>query len=119
VGPEANEKCSIHHWAEHGTVGRVLFLDFYSYAQANGKTYDPWTYHAFSYANLSECGKAQGIDIRPESQGGDVRPGDLLLVRRGWRDAYNKRTPEERGSRSKKALDGRIMGPDVPSRYKD
>jgi hypothetical protein len=78
----------MHHWAEHGIVERALFLDVYGYAQSNGQMYDPWTYHRFSYADLTACGKAQGIDIQPESQGGDVKPGDILLVRGGWTDTY-------------------------------
>jgi len=104
----------MHHWAEHGIVGRALFLDFYGYSQANGKTYDSWTYHPFTYADLTACGKAQGIDIRPESQGGHVKPGDLLLVRGGWTDAYYKKTPEQRelGARRKHS-----MGPEDPSQY--
>jgi hypothetical protein len=96
MGDHANEKCSMHHWAEHGIVGRALFLDYYSFAQSNNKSYDPWEYHEITYSELSACGKAQGVDIRPESQGGDVKPGDILLVRGGWCNAYNSKTPEER-----------------------
>ncbi|RFU33147.1 hypothetical protein B7463_g3187, partial [Scytalidium lignicola] len=114
VGPKANENCSIHHWAEHGIVGRALFLDFYSFSQASGKTYDPWTYYPFSYADLAACGRAQGIDIRPESQGGDVKPGDLLLVRGGWTDTYHNKTPKER---TQIATRKHWLGPDDPSTY--
>ncbi|RFU24425.1 hypothetical protein B7463_g11913, partial [Scytalidium lignicola] len=96
VGPNANEKCSIHFWAEHGIAGRGVFLDFWEYTKSQGKHYDPWEHYAFSYDDLAACGKAQGIDIRPKSQGGDILPGDILLVRGGWTEVYNSRTPEQR-----------------------
>lgn len=95
-GPNANEKCSIHFWAEHGIAGRGVFLDYWEFAKSSGKNYDPWEYHPFSYDDLTACGKAQGIDIRPSSQGGDILPGDILLIRGGWAEAYNTRTPEQR-----------------------
>jgi hypothetical protein len=39
-GPEKNpNKCGIHHWAEHGIVGRGILIDYWSYANANGKVY--------------------------------------------------------------------------------
>jgi hypothetical protein len=40
-GPDANNNCSIHHWAEHGIVGRGILLDYWTYANeiGVGKTY--------------------------------------------------------------------------------
>jgi kynurenine formamidase len=86
----------MHHWADHGIVGRAVLLDYYGFCELNGTPYDPYTYHTFTFNDLANCGKAQGIDIRPESQGGDIKPGDILLVRGGFVDAYNKKSPEER-----------------------
>lgn len=40
-------------------------------------------------------GKYQGIDIRPATQGGDIKIGDILFVRAGFAEDYYKRTPEE------------------------
>ena len=114
MGPNANEKCSMHHWAEHGIVGRALFLDYYGFSQANNDTYDPYSYRAFSFNDLALCGKAQGIDIRPVSQGGDVLPGDILLVRGGFVDAYNKKTPAEQ---EEGALRKHVMGVDDGQRW--
>ena len=42
-GPEKNNKCSIHHWAEHGIVGRGILLDYWSYANAVGKSYGTYS----------------------------------------------------------------------------
>ena len=100
IGPNANEKCSFHHWAEHGIAGRGVFLDYWSYAKSQGNTYDPFNHHAISYDELSTCGKAQSVDIRPSSQGGDILPGDILLIQSGWRETYDLRTPEERKAAS-------------------
>lgn len=96
VGPNANLKCSIHHWAEHGIAGRGVFLDYWAYAKAQGTTYDPFDHYAIPHSELVACGKAQSIDIRPESQGGDILPGDILLIRSGWKETYDTKKPEER-----------------------
>ncbi|QSS60471.1 hypothetical protein I7I51_05271 [Histoplasma capsulatum] len=109
LGPGANHKCSIHHWAERGIAGRGVLLDYRSYATANGIDYDPYSPHAITFEELQKCGKAQGIDIRPESQGGDIKVGDLLLIRSGFVEAYYKRSPEER---TRLALRGHSSGDD-------
>lgn len=36
IGPKANHKCSIHHWAEHGIAGRGVLLDYRGYAHRKG-----------------------------------------------------------------------------------
>ena len=96
TGPKANERDSIHHWAQHGIAGRGLLLDYHSHAVAHSIEHDPFTPHAISYADLVATGKAQGIDIRPEAQGGHVRVGDILLIRMGWVDRYMNADDEER-----------------------
>lgn len=96
TGPAANQKCSIHHWSKHGFSGRAVLLDYRSYATSIGLKYDTATSHAISLEDLRACGKHQGIDIRPASQGGDIKIGDILLIRSGWVEDYYNRTPEER-----------------------
>ena len=96
LGPKANDRDSLHHWAKHGIAARGLLLDYHTYAQAQSIEHDPFTRHAISYADLVACGKAQGIDVRPEAQGGDVRIGDILLIRMGWVERYMGADDEER-----------------------
>ena len=113
-GPKANDKCSIHYWNEHGMAGRGILLDYLSYAQKNGVKYDSFEAHRIPLNELEKCGKDQGIDIRPESQGGDIKVGDLLFIRSGFTQAYYSSTPEER---KKAAIRPHHLGPDDGQRW--
>ena len=114
VGEKATLRDSIHHWAEKGIAGRGILLDYWGYAKKSGVEYDPFEFHGISLEELRKCGEDQGVDIRPKTQGGDVEIGDLLFVRSGWVEAYEKRTPEER---EKAALRPHKLGPDDGQRY--
>lgn len=96
VGPNANHKCSIHHWAVHGIAGRGILLDYRGYAHKKGINYDPYEYYPISFEELKHCAADQGIDIRPAAQGGDIKIGDILFVRTGWVEAYHSKSPAER-----------------------
>jgi hypothetical protein len=39
VGPDANLRDSIHHWADHGIAGRGILVDYRSYAKSKGINY--------------------------------------------------------------------------------
>ncbi|KAL2073794.1 hypothetical protein VTL71DRAFT_11120 [Oculimacula yallundae] len=92
------QKCGIHHWAEHGIVGRGILIDYWTYANENGIIYDPYDYHTISHSELQDCGKAQGIDIRPAAQGGDVHVGDILFIRSGFVSTYHSKSPDARAA---------------------
>jgi hypothetical protein len=98
TGPSANYKCSIHHWAEHGIAGRGILLDYRGYAHKKGINYDPYDYYPISWEELYQCGKDQGVDIRPTAQGGDIKIGDMLFIRSGWKEAYDNKTGEARST---------------------
>jgi len=91
-----DNKCGIHKWAEHGIAGRGVLIDYWSYAKEQGIIYDPFESYAISFSELQAAGKAQGINIRPASQGGDIQVGDLLFIRSGWVEHYHLSTPEVR-----------------------
>lgn len=95
-------RCSIHHWAEHGIAARGILLDYRSWAKSQGINYDPYDGHAISLDALKKCGQAQGIDIRPESQGGDIKVGDILLIRSGFVERYHELSPEKRNELAKR-----------------
>ncbi|KAJ5091705.1 hypothetical protein NUU61_006575 [Penicillium alfredii] len=89
VGDTANtHSCSIHHWANHGIAGRGILLDYRYYAITHNKPYDPYSPHAITFAGLQSCATWQGINLRPESEGGDIRVGDILLIRSGFVERY-------------------------------
>ncbi|RDW64579.1 hypothetical protein BP6252_10230 [Coleophoma cylindrospora] len=95
VGPSSNEKCSIHFWRDNGFTGRGVLLDYRSYAESKGFNYDTSSPYSISFDELEACGKYQGINILPASQGGDIKVGDILFIRSGWVQDYNNRTSEE------------------------
>ncbi|TAQ87400.1 hypothetical protein B7494_g4299 [Chlorociboria aeruginascens] len=102
AGPEQDRnKCSIHHWAEHGIAGRGILIDYWGYAKEKGIIYDPYEHYEITFAELQACGIAQGIDIRPAAQGGDIQIGDILFIRSGFVETYYQK-PED--YRREKAL---------------
>jgi hypothetical protein len=113
-GNNPNHKCSMHYWAEHGIAGRGVFLDYRAWAESIGRTYDAFDYHAISYDDLAAVGKAQGIDIRPSSQGGDIQVGDMLFVRGGFVADYNAKTVEEREIAARRH---HVYGPEDKQRW--
>lgn len=114
VGPGANHKCSVHHWAQHGIAGRGILLDYRGYAHKKGINYDPYEYYPISFEELKHCAADQGLDIRPAAQGGDVKIGDILFVRTGWVEAYHSKPPQER---NELAVRPHVLGKDDGQRF--
>lgn len=104
----------MHAWAQHGIVGRGVLLDFATYAEANGINFDPYDNDKITHAMLVAVGKSQGIDIRPENQGGDIKIGDILLIRSGFLKRYRSIDTQER---VQKHLRTNTFGPDTEQRY--
>ncbi|OQE07731.1 hypothetical protein PENVUL_c012G01811 [Penicillium vulpinum] len=96
VGETANNRCSIHHLAIHGIAGRGILLDYRHYAKTHNIAYDPYTTHSITMSELQACAASQGLDLRPESESGDVRIGDILLIRSGFVERYYEMSPEQR-----------------------
>ena len=105
IGDKPNLRCSIHHWAAHGIAGRGVLLDYRHYAQTHNKSYDPYTTHAITLSDLEACAKFQGLDIRPESEGGDIRVGDFLLIRSGFVERYHELSSAERHAAATRSHD--------------
>ncbi len=72
-----------------------MLLDYRSYAHKKGIQFDPNDYYKISWDELYSCGKQQGIDIRPAAQGGDIKIGDMLFIRSGWKEVYDSKSDEE------------------------
>lgn len=74
--------------SKHGIVGRGVLLDVYSWAQRNGKSYDPLTSHEITLSDLKEVANSEGVKLEV---------GDILLVRSGYTARYyelQKENPE-------------------------
>lgn len=84
------------HWSNHGIAGRGILLDYRSYAEKNGVSFNSYEAVPISYAELAACGRDQGVDIRPQAQGGDVQIGDMLFIRSGFVKIYYSKGVEER-----------------------
>lgn len=80
----------------HGIAGRGILLDYYHYAKTNNKPYDPNTTHVITFSDLQACANFQGLDLRPHSEGGDIRVGDILLIRSGFVERYHELSSEQR-----------------------
>jgi len=92
----ANHKCGIQEWAAHGIAGRGILLDFASWAEANGVVAPPFAATNITFAQLRAVAKHQGLDLRRNIDGGDIRIGDILFVRSGFGKAYAALTAAER-----------------------
>ncbi|KAF7590588.1 hypothetical protein BBP40_002625 [Aspergillus hancockii] len=95
-GPQSTARGSIHHWAAHGIAGRAILLDYRHYALTNSIPYDPYERHPITLSALRACAASQGLNLAPESQGGDIKIGDILLIRSGFVERYHQLTPEQR-----------------------
>lgn len=76
-------------WASHGICGRGVLLDLVGYHTKNGGElpYNPWTTHAISVSDLRNVAEHQGVQFRH---------GDILLLRVGFIQKYNRVTSAER-----------------------
>jgi hypothetical protein len=59
-------------------------LDYYSW---KGESFDPFTAHPITTADLLSCAKAQRVTFRT---------GDIVLIRTGWVSAYISKSAEEK-----------------------
>lgn len=104
TGPKANDRGGINYWCKWALAGRGVLLDYRAYATSQGLHYDAATSHEITYVDLVACGKAQGLDIRPEHCGGDIKPGDFLFIRSGFNEDYMARSDAENAAIGQRAV---------------
>jgi kynurenine formamidase len=79
---------SIHHFAGLPIVGRAVLLDVGRHLDAHGAPIDHQSSRRITVGDL---------DATLASQGTEIRPGDILLLRFGWLDWYrNSASPRAR-----------------------
>ncbi|OBT70729.1 hypothetical protein VF21_10137, partial [Pseudogymnoascus sp. 05NY08] len=92
-GPNPNSKIGIQNAAQKGIAGRGILLDWRSYALRKGIKYSPFEAHAIPLAELLEVAAEQRVTFSP---------GDILLIRSGWMEEYNKMTTQEQDDLGKR-----------------
>ncbi|QIW95018.1 hypothetical protein AMS68_000536 [Peltaster fructicola] len=85
-GKQASNVNGIGAWSEKGIVGRGVLLDYHEWRQKQGRSYNAFETGSITAADLKAVAKAQGTEIKF---------GDILLVRSGCLDAYNKLSQDE------------------------
>ncbi|TPX31370.1 arylformamidase [Synchytrium microbalum] len=86
-------KIGIHHWARKGIAGRAVLLDILAWTKATGREYDASSSKKpVSTADLDACAQWQGVVFQV---------GDILLIRFGWIEWYERQTPDEKANLGK------------------
>jgi hypothetical protein len=75
--------------ARRGIAGRGVLLDWRRYALINKIPYSPFSFHAIPLADLKAVAAEQNVTFRP---------GDILIVRSGFAEEYNRFSAEERNA---------------------
>lgn len=85
-GVEKSNVNGIGAWSEQGIVGRGVLLDYHEWRQKQSRSHDAFATASISVEDLKQIAKDQGVEIKF---------GDILIVRSGYMDAYNKLSRSE------------------------
>lgn len=83
----ARDALGMQHWAQRGIAARGVLLDLPRYWAAGGREVDPFAGVGITPSDLETVAISQGVE---------VRPGDVLLVRTTWAARYLTLSIEER-----------------------
>lgn len=76
-----SDRLGIHHMARRGIAGRAVLLDFGRWAKTHRPDFNPLKREEITVDELKQVAEAQGVQFKT---------GDILLVRVGWIEAYEK-----------------------------
>lgn len=79
--PDSNGRLAIHHMARRGIAGRAVLLDYGRWAAKNNPSFDPFERIEITVEELDKVAKAQGVQFEI---------GDILMVRTGWMEAFER-----------------------------
>jgi kynurenine formamidase len=68
-------------------VGRGVLLDYRSWATEQGINYNAFETHRITLDDLLKCSEFQGTEFHQ---------GDILIIRSGWTEEYNKQSDTEK-----------------------
>ena len=85
-GVAKTNRNGIGAWAEQGIVGRGILLDYHEWRLKNGIEHNAFETGSIPATTLKQIAKDQGVEIKF---------GDILILRSGYLDAYNKLSKDE------------------------
>ena len=85
-GVEQTNRLGIAAMAESGICARGILLDYHEWRTKNQRAHN-----AFETGNIT----VEDLKAVAESQGTQIRFGDILIIRSGYMDAYNKLSRDE------------------------
>jgi kynurenine formamidase len=80
-------RLGIDNWVEHGIVGRGVLLDVQHYFHTRDEPYDPLAPQRVTAGDLARVADSQGVELRH---------GDVLCLRFGWIDRHRGADPAVR-----------------------
>jgi hypothetical protein len=98
----------IEHWAERGIAGRGVLLDLVAHRGRAGRDYDPLGGEAIEAAEVTAVVAAQEVELRP---------GDVLLLRTGWIEAYRELGRDAREAQAESARISGLAGSEAVARF--
>ena len=98
----------IEHWARRGIAGRGVLVDVVRWAREEGQALDPFDFFAIGPELIEEIVGRRGLTLRQ---------GDILVLRTGWVEAYERLTQHERDELAAQIRLGSpgLYGADVPA----
>ncbi|KAJ4303111.1 hypothetical protein N0V90_002002 [Kalmusia sp. IMI 367209] len=90
IGHDYTSVLGIQQAADKAIVARGVLLDYKAWMDSQNKTYDPFTTWSVPASDLQKVAEWQGL---PSNW---TRPGDILVVRWGWIEAYSKLNETEK-----------------------
>ncbi|KAK4493984.1 hypothetical protein PRZ48_015170 [Zasmidium cellare] len=85
-GVQKTDRNGIGAWAQRGIVGRGVLLDYHAWRIKNNVPHNAFETGSISVSTLKKVAADQGTEIKF---------GDILLLRSGYLDAYNKLSRSE------------------------
>jgi kynurenine formamidase len=107
VSASGSGRLGIEHFARRGIVARGVLLDVVRSVERGGGELDPFDFFPIGPKLIERVAAEQGVELSV---------GDVLLVRTGWVDAYERLTRDEREQLAAAGRPGSpgLYGEDLP-----
>lgn len=101
-------RLGIEHWARRGIAARGVLVDVVQALERDGSRLDPFDFFPIGPDLLERIAADEGVELRA---------GDILILRTGWVEAYERLTEEERVALAEAGRPGSpgLYGEDVPA----